>query len=49
MNCLFAFDIFPGIIIKNFLSHWEFAPGKKLIADSNCSIWDIAKTLEEER
>lgn len=49
MNCLFAFDVFPGVIIKNSLNQWAYHQDTKILeSESNASIWDIASELEEE-
>lgn len=48
-NILFAVDRFPGIVIKNSLSGWEYTPeNKHLRAFSDAKIWEIAQTLEDD-
>ena len=49
LNCLFAFDIFPWVIVKNGLTSWKYDTELKyLIAESQAGIWDIAEILEEK-
>ena len=48
-NLLFSEKHFPGVVIKNSLSGYEYDTDKKLLkAYSSESIWDIASALEEK-
>lgn len=48
-NCLFAFDVFPGVVIKNSLYGWEYdVSSEKLTTYSQELIWNIAESLETD-
>ena len=47
-NMLFAFDEYPGIVIKNNLVGWTYNKDTKILESySQESIWNIAESLEE--
>jgi UDP-N-acetylmuramate dehydrogenase len=49
LNCLFAFDTYPWVIVRNALTSWEYDPHSKILeAESWARIWDIAEALESK-